>query len=142
MNPRLQLAEDLFDSSVRIDKIIWLASQQADSPSEDFTEFLEYQDDDAERLLGKLPPQDISEFEEYIADLSNRQRLGYLVNAESPIRSESGLFSWGYYRSEWFYFETWDEAEVSKALVAWSEELQANPDKEYKLTLRGEGETF
>ena len=114
----------LFDESIRIEKIIWLAAN-LDQPNRDLAEFLEEEEPaDFERLLGFVPKdQSDRDRSDTLEELSRRERTGFLVEAatpipQGPIRGENSFMHLGFgcYTTRWFYTEALDEGFVADLL--------------------------
>ncbi|MES2596035.1 MAG: hypothetical protein V4662_11895 [Verrucomicrobiota bacterium] len=127
---RKQIAESLWDNSLRIDHTIWLAANSS-SVSRHLSDLLEYEPKRIKKLIGQKPPRHASEFEEWICTLSGKGINGYFIQAATPIRYDLGKgmasMSWSACYTEWFYFETWDEAAITTALVAWVDKMGKKP---------------
>jgi|GEM_PF-3871328 len=121
---RQDITSLLWDSNIRIDNLIWLAANSSDICSE-LEEFLEFDSEEAKRLLGVEPPESTRDFEEYLSDRYNEGKVGYLVKAATPSKGEHNTYTWGRCNLKWFYFETWDEAAVTSALSEWAEKVRA-----------------
>ncbi len=122
-SPRQSAAESFWDNSVRIDHIIWLAANSSDTQNA-LKNFLEYEAEAVEKLLGRRPPEAGKDFDEYLTDLHNDGKSGYLVEAVTPILQKGGIYTWGYTTSKWFYFEVLDEAAVMKAMEEWVDTMR------------------
>lgn len=114
-----QLIDELFESSVRADTIVHLASMALqDAWPSGVEEAFEDDLDEVVKAIG-LPLSHSMEKDEIAEQLVDHQKLGWLVKFSTPIPShfhESGFsFSWGLYISEWFYGEDY-EALCRKAL--------------------------
>jgi hypothetical protein len=122
---RRKLNDDLYDHSILIQEIIWLAAQSAHQ-SNSFSDLTEDSPDLLASLLG-VQPKEGEHAEEYIEQLYEADKTGYLVQARTPIiegPAEHRYFSWSITTSSWFYFEEWDEVKIAAALCAWQTSLK------------------
>lgn len=141
------IAQRLFDASVRFDKLIWLAASATDSgaTSEDFRDFCENipdSVDESDPLLEALPTlKEYAEGDEYPDPEEVAQKLiwahkvGYLALAATPVMrwwpdGQGAEFSWGHYNTKWLYGET--PAAVAAAALKWAKRCRAKE----KATLR------
>lgn len=122
---RHTITQSLWDNSIRIDHIIWLAGSGNGDINRHLTEFLEDDEDEVERLLGRRPSSPgCGDLSEYLTELHNDGKTGYLVEAATPIMQEGGFYTWGSVRTKWFYFEEWDETAVAKAMSDWADTVR------------------
>lgn len=130
--------EKLWDETVRMERVIFLAGALAagDSMPDDLEKFFNDEDTETiEKCLGQIPEwldlEAIRQRTEGIFEwLSSEEKLGFLVKFATPVMKvyaeNSRSFSWGYYKIKWIYAETIDEA-VGKGL-AWTNECRAIED--------------
>lgn len=137
------IIEKLYDANARIERVIFLAGALAgqDAFADDLNEFFDDEDvETIEECLGGIPTwvdlgasrwersDDIYEW------LTAAGKLGFLVQFATPVMTKrtefARSFSWGYYKTKWFYAETIDEA-IAKGL-AWIEECRAAEDRDFK----------
>jgi hypothetical protein len=114
-----ELHEELFDLTIRIDKIILLAAAiNEDSMSEDLQQILEEEDYTLLEKLFGLPAQeadaqnwDHTAIREWLVD---HRKFGFLIQLATPVREyfseKSWSSSWGYYSTPWIYADTLEEA--------------------------------
>lgn len=134
--PVTDVVEELWDNSIRVEAVIWLAAQGDGSEQcEDF--FEDRGREELENIFGlKFPfdPADVA-LEEVLSFLCRRKKTGFLVNAATPIPSrfsKDGGYShsWGHYQTEWFYTEAFDE-NFAVRLLEWHDNLIAEKRKEH-----------
>lgn len=130
--------EKLYDATVRIERIIYLAGAMAatDAFSDDLNDFLDEEDDVITKCLGGIPEWvDLTARNSERADwvwewLRGAGKFGFLVRFATPVMKPvskgARSYSWGYYNTEWVYAESVDEA-VEKGL-AWAEVMRADED--------------
>jgi hypothetical protein len=142
-----KIAETLFDKSIRVSQIIWLAAN-CDSPCDALTDLLNEEDAGTLAKLLGLPTSifdaDGSEREmhEYVTEaLSRKGTNGFLVCAETPIPTyftKGGHgFSWGLYTTHWFYTDALDDSFVSE-MVKWRDGVIAKKRKKISTPTPGE----
>lgn len=136
MRKNTEASQVFSDGNIRVEKIIWLASEisHADSPSEQFRDFLDYETRDCAALL--FPDLDEDEAEEVLScteevldllDLDGRR--GFLVQVATPIPQDfskdgaSWRMSWGYYQTKWLYVEAIHD--VVPRAKEWAEQVFA-----------------
>ncbi|HHC6666665.1 TPA: hypothetical protein ACN315_000450 [Vibrio parahaemolyticus] len=117
---------DMFDSSVRVSRIIHLRSMFADTPENGVWRLFEDSFDEIAEAIGVELPEELlhDEVELGAFFLRNDQFAGLLVLFDTPVPlrvNEKGGYScsWSRYHSKWFYCDTLQEA-CEKALV-WQE---------------------
>lgn len=138
------ISRRLFDQTVRMAGMLWIASEDHTDPSEAMENLLEENTIiELEEIFGPLPEHVIEELNtsrarnawEGLAEyLFDHNKLGLLILAETPVRKYSSetscRLSWGHYRQQWIYCDSLEEG-ADKA-IAWAEE-QAAKDKEKSL---------
>jgi hypothetical protein len=114
-----ELHEELFDLTIRIDKIILLAvAINEDSMSEDLQEILEEEDYELLEKLFGLPAGkahveswDAKDIREWLV---HHRKFGFLIELATPARkyftANSWSSSWGNYAINWIYADTLEEA--------------------------------
>jgi hypothetical protein len=115
----LKTIATLENATARIERVIYLAGALAagDALPEDLREFLqETETEHLARCFGTLPDfldEDPADYmlAEWLIDC---RHLGWLVQfaapVKKPIASGGRIFSWGYYRTRWFYAESVEQA--------------------------------
>lgn len=123
------LIDNLFDSSVRAETIIHLASMAIqDSWSASVNEAFNDDLDEIVKVIG-IPLSDDMERAEMAESLIDHQKLGWLVKFSTPTPSHfhgngrgfSFSTSWGLYASKWFYGEDYEMLCVEA--VKWRDEV-------------------
>ncbi len=122
------LNQRMFDAGVRVEQMWWVGGICTYPPHE-FDEWIEDELPDATEILKEFPwmaePNGIGE--DICAELAIRRINGFFVQLATPIPKDfhkdgNGFsFSWGHYRTEWFFFCTLD-ALVDRA-EKWAEEV-------------------
>ncbi|HIF6161559.1 TPA: hypothetical protein ACX3IN_002516 [Vibrio parahaemolyticus] len=117
---------DMFDSSVRVSRIIHLRSMFADTPENGVWRLFEDEFDEIVEAIGVELPEELLEDKEELSAIFFRRNefAGVLVKFDTPVPrnvKEKGGYScgWNMYHSKWFYCDTLQEA-CEKALV-WQE---------------------
>lgn len=136
MSKNTEASQVFSDGNIRVEKIIWLASEtsHADSPSEQFRDFLDYAAEDCAALLfpdlSEDEAEEVLSCAEEVLDLLNLDgRRGFLVQVATPVpqgfnkEGTSWRMSWGYYQTKWFYVEAIHDV-VPKA-KEWAEQVFA-----------------
>ncbi len=125
MNDNRELAERCFYATVRVERIVHLATMASDdSIDSDLAEWLE--DDCAELLtevLGHPLGEVVSQYgpgnsrrrEALLEALVDKPALGWIIEMATPTMTPnadntSASFSWGQYRMRAFYGESYEEA--------------------------------
>lgn len=132
------VCDRVFESIARVERVIYIAGGLTD-PGElghDLELFLEeLLPEDAARLFGSLPSSvaealDNDDIEGLCEWLMQQGFLGYLVQMATPHTRRVGdvvSYSWGYYKTRWFYAET-----VLSAMengLAWAKKQQSAGDQ-------------
>ena len=119
----LVVAERFFNETARIEKIIYIAGNDFDSPSDDLRDFIE--DIDSEELIERIfgattdrvlnALRDDDEFSMELTEwLFRVGKLGLLLKFATPVmtplKGGGGSFSWGYQQLQWVYGDTFEEA--------------------------------
>lgn len=126
-------AQRMFDASVRVEKMFWVAGVCAQAP-DDFEEFVEEDLADEADIIAEFPwlaamLEDGAKAEDILCEFAFRKLDGLFVQLATPIPRdfiEDGKgysFSWGYYRTKWFFCRSLDEI-VGKA-IPWQESVVA-----------------
>lgn len=125
--------EQLFDATVRMDRVIFLAGAMGggDALPDDLDSFLDEDFEVIRECLGPLPDWLEGEidsgrhcrgeaFSEWTAD---EEMFGFIVQFATPVMTPIGKgsrsYSWGYYNTTWLYGNTIEEV-VEKGLK-WAE---------------------
>lgn len=135
----------LEQATIRADQIIHLGSMVTDSDAipDCLQDFLDDLDERIEASLCEDMPwlhellEDTEEDTEPMAQLFNEQLYryacyGYLVKYATPVMKayksgsewRSGIYSWGYYTTQWFYGESLEE--TTRKAIAWAEQCRAD----------------
>lgn len=110
----LSHAERMSDAIVRVERMFWIPGL-GEPASNDFDEFVEDDLVDAKSLLAALPwLSKLENADDVLSELAMRRVDGFFVQLATPIPSsfhEGGgfSFSWGSYRTEWFYAKSVDK---------------------------------
>ncbi len=119
---------DMFDSSVRVSRIIHLRSMFVDTPENGVWRLFEDEFEDILEAMDVKPPKEaMGDIAELGAVFLRRDEFaGLLVRFDTPVPrnvKEKGGYScgWNMYHSKWFYCDTLQEA-CEKALV-WQEAI-------------------
>lgn len=137
------VADNLYDASIVIKKIIYIAAIHS-RPIGDFENFFEDADDETIAALLEIKPKQVEKFleesgrdmEEICNYLARRAKHeGFLVQAVTPFPKEfhkGGFsFSWGCYTTKWFYTEAIDSV-FTLRLLDWRKAFIAKQRKEQK----------
>lgn len=111
-------------ANARVQNIVHIAGAIAGDGTfgDSLLDFLESEFDEIEACLGTMPGElqavmdTFDMTEEFRAWALQNGKLGFLVQVATPGGS---LLSWGWYKTAWFYGETWEEA-LEKGL-AWAQ---------------------
>lgn len=115
------LAQFFWEESIRIDSVIWLASN-GESPSPALEDFLEDHDaGEIKRIIGFTPTShQANNAKEFLTRLVREAKIGFLVEALTPVPTdfhEGGyISSWSACRCQWFYADALDWAFASRLL--------------------------
>lgn len=129
-----ELSHKLESVTTRIETLLHIGGMvtDCDSMPEVLREMLGEQDDKQlsqlfpnipKRVIEALDDDDLSEFAEWV---HLEGRLGFLVQFATPVmRHYAGAktYSWGYYRTHWFYGETLQQA--TERGLEWAAECRA-----------------
>lgn len=126
----------MFDGMVRFESVIWLPAAVTDAPPDSFKDFV----DDVDSwtadllkdvwLLNHFVGSDNTPRPDEVAERFAELRVpGFLVKAATPalkgLPQKGGHvffeYSWGHYRTRWFYGKTIEE--VADKAIAWSSEI-------------------
>lgn len=131
------LSQKFYDNSIRLDKIIWLASN-LDRHSSDVQDAFEHDYEGIEKALGVKAGslEDAAEdWEGFGSKLAREGKVGFLVQAATPIPDyfDNGTtnLSWGWFQSKWFYTEALDENFLNK-LIDWRAGVMESEKKKMK----------
>ena len=125
-----ELAENLFNASVRVEQMFWIPGITAQPPRE-FEDFLsdEIAGDCAPAVLEALPflkgmIDEGAEAEDVVAEMNFRRKIGFIAQVATPrpydIRKDgSHSFTWGHYHTKWLYADTLES--LSEQAVTWAE---------------------
>lgn len=122
-----ELIDMMNENSVRAESIIHLATMLAHDQWPDAAKeaFMEEEPERIWSAIGIEPPYDIDDEGLIFEHLMDHSRLGFLVSFATPVPQdighESWRLSWGYYRMEWIYADTYEQA-CEKALD-WRQEF-------------------
>ena len=118
----VSVSEMMDEATLRAEKVVYLAASITESLPDDARELLEENSvEELTDIFGELPDyliEALGDGEHYEISqwLLDTEKLGYVVQFATPIREPSGSsgkfwsYSWGYYRTKWFYGETMEKA--------------------------------
>ena len=117
----------MFDNSVRAEAIIHIPTMLAQDAWPEIAReaFMEDDPDPIWEEIGIEPPYDLDDEGLIFEHLTDNRKCGYLVKFATPvpedIKADSHRLSWGYYKMQWIYAESYEQA-CEKALD-WRQEL-------------------
>ena len=120
-----QIISELFDSSVRVEKVIHIGTMCMDSAWSDIAhEAFEDNPDEVWTAIGLQEPQ-IEDVDEWGETLREGRKIGFLIQFATPVPYsfyDGGFsFSWGWYTTCWIYDDSFDRA-CEKSLK-WQEDF-------------------
>ncbi|MFQ2235051.1 hypothetical protein ACK32R_04980 [Aeromonas dhakensis] len=134
-----EIREEFFNAPLRPEVIIHLGTQCLDDtawPSQASDAF----SDDAEQVweaIGISPPDEDAEQKWAIeSHLRRHKKWGFLVQFATPIplnfdqNGEGHSFSWGYYRLQWIYADSFELA--CEAAIKWQADYIAKMQEDHK----------
>lgn len=131
MNGNQKLAQRMFDASVRIENMFWIAGICAAPPSE-FEEFVEDELADNKELIEQFPwlkgfTEQGAGAEDILAEFAFKGIDGFFVQLATPTPRDfmadcNGYsFSWGSYRLKWMFCKTLSE--IVKRAEVWQKSV-------------------
>lgn len=125
--PKLSPAQRFFDSSVRVEKLMWIPGIAAE-PSEELEDFLDQELPDASQVKEALPWLEAlyerhKDVETVLGEFVWKRVEGFLAMLSTPIPQQffnlGYQCSWGYTQQRWVYAKDLDElTDIAEAFHA------------------------